>query len=60
VDGENRELFEVGDVDAVVRAADALLADGERRAAMGRAAATKIRSLQPDRAEINRDLLTSS
>ncbi len=59
VPGENGELYEVGDVDAFVRVADSMLADGARRAAMGRAAAERIRShcSRSRVAEINHGLL---
>jgi len=61
VPGENGELFAVGDVDAFVRAADAMLTDSERRAEVGRAATKAVRA-HCSRArvtEINRQLLTA-
>ena len=62
VPGENGELFAVGDVDAFVRATDALLGDEGRRAAMGRAASDTIRSYctRSRVAEINRGLFGAS
>lgn len=42
--GINGELFEVGDVEAFVRAADAMLTDPVGREAMGRAAADTVRA----------------
>jgi glycosyltransferase involved in cell wall biosynthesis len=61
VPGESGELFAVGDVAALARLAEALLADEERRAAMGRKAAEAVarHCARPAVAAINRRLLTA-